>query len=168
MTPLILMIPEVMTGAEHSTATGRAEEERILQQLERKIQGMNRPRLVLDCSRLSRVGIAEIRVLLACLEKVMKHNGDARLAEVPPEAMDLLSHARVDRLFRIYASREDAVKSFASQPDTTLSGDGHSSGLRRTYPDVEGVIPARPLQWMAPRKRGEANEPSKESRESRG
>jgi len=167
VSPLILVLPESTADSVHSKSDSRTEEDRILRQLERKIEGVNRPRLVLDCSRLSSFGLSEIRLLVACLEKVMKQNGDARLAGVPPEAMDLLSHTRADRLFRIYPSREDAIRSFASQPDISTSSSGHSGVLRRSYPDPEGAVPARPLQWMASRKRGESHEPSKESREDR-
>jgi anti-anti-sigma factor len=152
--PLVLVIPESATSSELSAEEERGDEHRLLRQLEKKIQGLNRPRLVLDCSKLSRIGIAEIRLLVACLESVMKHNGDARLAAVPPNAEVLLSYTRADRLFQIYPSREDAISSFVSQPDITSSSSARVNGVLRTYVDAEAAGPVQSLQRAHHCKRG--------------
>lgn len=153
MNPLVLVIPETAKSSDHPGQEGRENEERLLGQLEKKIQGVNRPRLVLDCSKLSQIGVQEIRLLVACLESVMKHNGDARLAAVSPDAADLLSYTRADRLFQIYASREDAISSFTSQPDSTSFNVGRLNEMRRNYTNAGEANPAHSLQWAPIRKR---------------
>jgi anti-anti-sigma factor len=70
------------------------------------------PRFVLDCSALERIGPAEIRFLLSCLEEVMKHNGDVRLAMLHPDVKAALHQAGMDRLFEMYETTENAVLSY--------------------------------------------------------
>ena len=41
----------------------------------------DRPRVVLDCSKVRQLDNAGIRVLLRCLEEAIKRNGDVKLAE---------------------------------------------------------------------------------------
>jgi anti-anti-sigma factor len=71
-----------------------------------------RPRFVLDCSKVSDMNTATIGLLLSCLEMVMKCNGDVRLASLRPEAEAALRGAGITRLFEVYATPESAVHSF--------------------------------------------------------
>ena len=71
-----------------------------------------RPSVVLDCARVQQVDHHVLSLLLGCLEEAMKRNGDVRLAAVPPIARPELESAGVRHLFRIYATRADAVNSF--------------------------------------------------------
>jgi anti-anti-sigma factor len=70
------------------------------------------PRFVLDCCSFERMGTSEIRFLLGCLEEVMKHNGDLRLAMLRPELQNALRLARIDRLFEMYETTEGAIYSY--------------------------------------------------------
>lgn len=71
-----------------------------------------RPRLVLDCSRVRTMDSATILLLLSSLEEVMKSNGDVRLASLHPDAEAALRAAGVNRLFEMYSTAEGAVNSF--------------------------------------------------------
>jgi anti-anti-sigma factor len=71
-----------------------------------------RPRVVLDCSKVRQLDSAGIQVLLRCLEEAMKRNGDVKLAAMPPAAAAILELTRVDRLFEAFDSTTDAVNSF--------------------------------------------------------
>ena len=71
-----------------------------------------RPRFVLDCSRLWDVDSSAIGLLLDCLEEVMKYNGDLRLASLCPKAEEALRQAGVTRLFEVYSTTDSAVQSF--------------------------------------------------------
>lgn len=86
-------------------------ERKFLQELQ-KFAETARPRLVLDCSEVTYMDPATIRLLLSSLEEVMKSNGDVRLASLPPQAEAALRAAGVNRLFEIYATAEGAVNSF--------------------------------------------------------
>ena len=55
----------------------------------------DRPRVVLDCSKVRQLDSAGIHVLLACLEEAMKRNGDVKLApSAPRRSGDSGTHAR--------------------------------------------------------------------------
>jgi anti-anti-sigma factor len=75
-----------------------------------------RPRFVLDCSRMWSMDSAAIRLLLSSLEEVMKCNGDLRLAGLNPEAEAALRRSGVIRLFEIYPTADIAVQSFHKRP----------------------------------------------------
>jgi anti-anti-sigma factor len=73
---------------------------------------VERPAIVLDCSRVHQMDQQTIYMLLNCLEGAMKRNGDVRLAAVSQPAMRNLEMSGVDRLFRIFATVDQAVASF--------------------------------------------------------
>src|ERR1700712_3799273 len=79
-----------------------------------------RPRFVLDCSRVWEMDTDTIHLLLSSLEEVMKFNGDVRLASLKPGAKAALKIAGVDRLFEIYTTTDAAAQSFQYRP-TSLS-----------------------------------------------
>jgi anti-sigma B factor antagonist len=72
----------------------------------------DRPRLVFDFSEVRHIDSAGVEMLLKCLEKVMRLDGDLKLAGLTPEASIILELTRVDRLFEIFASVDEAVDSF--------------------------------------------------------
>ena len=72
----------------------------------------NRPRIVLDCSKLRRIDCAGLRVLLRCLEEAMKRNGDVKLAAVSPAVAAILELTSADRLFEAFNDALAAVNSY--------------------------------------------------------
>jgi len=80
------------------------------------VMNTNRPRLVLDCSRICQCDISTIHMLLHCLEEAMKRNGDVKLAAVPAGAAIRLVSTGVARLFETFDSTEEAVNSFHQLP----------------------------------------------------
>lgn len=73
---------------------------------------IDRPCMVLDCSRVREMDRFAIHMLLCCLEEAMKRDGDVKLAAVSPSAREMLELTRVDRLFEIYETETEAVNSF--------------------------------------------------------
>ena len=73
---------------------------------------IDRPCIVLDCSRVRSMDRFAIHMLLCCLEEAMKRDGDVKLAAVSPSARETLELTRVDRLFEIYDTETEAVNSF--------------------------------------------------------
>lgn len=102
----ILQLPGQISSSSHGE---------ILRRLKQAIQS-GHPRFVLDCSKIQIMGPEEIQFLLSCLEEVMKHNGDVRLATVTPEARAVLQDAGISRLFEIYGSTESAIHSYQVRP----------------------------------------------------
>jgi len=88
-----------------------AEGRNFLLEVESSLKA-DRPRLVLDCSKVRQLDSAGIQVLLHCLEEAMKRNGDVKLAAVPPAAAAFLELTKVDSLFEAFDSAADAVNSF--------------------------------------------------------
>jgi anti-anti-sigma factor len=88
-----------------------AAERRFLRELQTFVE-TERPRLVLDCSRVQQMDNATIHLLLSCLEEAMKRNGDVKLAGLQPEARAHLQLAGVNRLFEMYATTTEAIQSF--------------------------------------------------------
>ena len=88
---------------------------------------IDRPCIVLDCSKVREMDRFAIHMLLCCLEEAMKRDGDVKLAAVPPSAQETLELTRVDRLFEIYESETDAVNSFF-QPQFERAPYGGAAG----------------------------------------
>jgi anti-anti-sigma regulatory factor len=80
---------------------------------------VDRPCIVLDCSRMREMSNPEIRLLLSCLEEAMKRNGDVRLAAVPFEARVVLERTAVDGLFKMFVTVPDAIDSFRRRAAST-------------------------------------------------
>jgi anti-sigma B factor antagonist len=72
----------------------------------------DRPLIVLDCSKVVHIDSAGVEMLLHCLEKAMKRDGDLKLAAVSPASAIILEMMRVDRLFEVFETSEEAVRSF--------------------------------------------------------
>ncbi|HEY6445319.1 MAG TPA: STAS domain-containing protein [Acidobacteriaceae bacterium] len=92
-----------------------ASERRFLRDLQNYVE-TERPRLVLDCSRVLQMDRATVHLLLSCLEEAMKRNGDAKLAALRPEARATLQFVGVHRLFEMYTTTSEAIQSFRHRP----------------------------------------------------
>jgi anti-anti-sigma regulatory factor len=89
---------------------------------------VDRPCLVLDCSKLIDVDIQVTQLLLACLEDAIKRNGDVRLACLSRDANATLQSIGVSSLFEIYGSTAEAISSFYSGPASwSPGGDGRGN-----------------------------------------
>lgn len=104
--------------------TSEEQERRFLGMIQDRMSD-RRPGLVLDCSGLSQMDKPVLHLLLSCLEEAMKRNGDARLAAVSPSAHAMLKVIGADRLFQIFPSNAEAVKSF-HQNSVSLSAIDYS------------------------------------------
>jgi anti-sigma B factor antagonist len=76
----------------------------------------DRPRMVLDCSKVKQLDSAGIHALLCCLEEALKRNGDVKLAAIPPATAAILELTKVHRLFEMFESTAYAVDSFYRVP----------------------------------------------------
>lgn len=73
----------------------------------------DRPQVVFDFSAVRRMDAAGVDMLLQCMSDVMKHDGDLKLAALSPQAGVVLELTRADRLFEVYNTVSDAVRSFS-------------------------------------------------------
>ncbi len=90
---------------------------------------IDRPCIVLDCSKVRQMDRFAIHMLLCCLEEAMKRDGDVKLAAVSPSAREALEMTRVDRLFEIYETETEAVNSFFRPAfENAIHARGRQSG----------------------------------------
>lgn len=73
----------------------------------------DRAQVVFDLSAVKQLDAAGVDVLLRCMSEVMKRDGDLKLAALSPHAAVILELTRTDRLFEIYETAADAVRSFS-------------------------------------------------------
>jgi anti-anti-sigma factor len=96
-----------------------AEVKNFLQELEPVLESP-RPRIVLDCSQVRHMDSAGVEMLLQCMEEAMKRDGDLKLAAVSPESAVILELMRVDRVFEVFETSDEAVRSFHATPVEVL------------------------------------------------
>ena len=85
-----------------------------------KVINSDRPQMVFDCSQVQQIDAAGVEMLLQCLSRAIKHDGDLKLAAVSPQMDIVLQMTRTDRLFEIYDSATDAVLSFSRFLPSTI------------------------------------------------
>ena len=73
----------------------------------------DRPQLVFDLAQVKQLDAAGVEMLLRCMSEAHKRDGDLKLATVSPAAGVVLELTRTDRLFEIYETSTDAVRSFS-------------------------------------------------------
>jgi anti-sigma B factor antagonist len=81
---------------------------------------VDRPQLVFDLSQVEQLDSAGVDVLLHCMAVAMKRDGDLKLASLSPQAAIVLELTRTDRLFEIYRTSTDAVRSFSAFLPNTI------------------------------------------------
>jgi len=93
------------------TELKQAEVRSLLSELQPLLE-TDRPRVVLDCSKVEHIDSAGVEMLIHCLEEAMKRDGDLKLAAVSPASAIILELMRVDRLFEVFETPEEATRSF--------------------------------------------------------
>lgn len=73
----------------------------------------DRPQLVFDFSQVKQLDAAGVEMLLRCMSEAHKRDGDLKLASLSSQAVVVLELTRTERLFEIYDSSTDAVRSFS-------------------------------------------------------
>jgi anti-sigma B factor antagonist len=73
----------------------------------------DRPQLVFDLAQVKQLDAAGVEMLLRCMSEAHKRDGDLKLAAVSAAAGVVLELTRTERLFEIYETSTDAVRSFS-------------------------------------------------------
>ena len=101
----------------------------------RPLLRVDRPQIVFDLAAVRQIDAAGIDMLLQCMTEASRRDGDLKLANLSPHAAVILELTRTDRLFEIYETATDAVKSFSSFLP---------NAVRQFYPGI-GTAPT--LAW---------------------
>jgi anti-anti-sigma regulatory factor len=93
----------------------------FLREVEDRINNIERPYLVLDCSNIDQLDKSLVYLLLCCLEEALKRNGDVKLAGIPLITEVMPGLTGTGRLFEIFDTTADAVDSFHQLPFGAVS-----------------------------------------------
>jgi anti-sigma B factor antagonist len=84
----------------------------------RPLLGRDRPQIVFDLSQLRKIDSAGIEMLVQCMHEAVRRDGDLKLAALSPQAQMMLELTRTARLFEVFATPAEAVRSFSGyQPN---------------------------------------------------
>ncbi|MBZ0256773.1 STAS domain-containing protein [bacterium] len=70
------------------------------------------PKAVLNLSPIRFLDSSGLGVLLSCLRRQHEANGDLKIAGLKSPALELFQLVRMDRIFELYDTVEDAARSF--------------------------------------------------------
>jgi anti-sigma B factor antagonist len=96
----------------HSKILDEANIADIGQTLNALIDEMPKPKLLLDFSTVDHLSSAALGMLINANNKIKQKNGEFRLANIKPQILDVFKITKLDKLFRIRATREEAMRSF--------------------------------------------------------
>ncbi len=80
----------------------------------------DRPQIVFDLSQVQQLDAAGVEMLLQCMSEAMKRDGDLKLAALSAQASIVLEMTRTERLFEVYETSSDAVRSFSAFLPNTM------------------------------------------------
>ena len=76
------------------------------------IDERNNPKLLLDFGTVDHLSSAALGMLINANKRIKEKNGQLRLANIKPQIFEVFRITKLDRLFRIYPSRAEALASF--------------------------------------------------------
>lgn len=89
-------------------------EETQIQALEHSIMPIieqaQTPKIILDFANVRFLSSAVLGLLIRISKKVYQKNGNLRLCSIYPKIFEVFKITRLDKVFDIYQTREDAVK----------------------------------------------------------
>ena len=77
------------------------------------IDEMASPKLLLDFVTVDHLSSAALGMLINANNRIKQKNGKFRLANIKPQIMEVFKITKLDKLFRIHQSREEALRSFS-------------------------------------------------------
>lgn len=75
-------------------------------------QEVENPRLLLDFANVDHLSSAALGTLIDINNRIKQKNGQLRLANIKPQIFEVFVITKLNKLFKIASSREDALKSF--------------------------------------------------------
>jgi len=97
---------------------------------------IERPCIVLDCCNVRQMDRPFLNLLLGCLEEAMKRNGDVKLAAVSSHAKLALKQNGAHRLFEVFDTNTEAVRSFQRRASVAISGTFVPANSSRALADT--------------------------------
>ena len=79
------------------------------------IDGLPRPRVLLDFRNVDHLSSAALGMLINANNRIREKNGELRLCDIRRQIMEVFTITKLDKLFRIYPNRQAALESFGIQ-----------------------------------------------------
>jgi anti-sigma B factor antagonist len=76
------------------------------------IEEVEHPKLVLDFTTVDHLSSAALGMLINANNKVKERNGQLRLTSIKPQIMEVFVITKLNKLFKIFPSRAEALASF--------------------------------------------------------
>jgi anti-sigma B factor antagonist len=76
------------------------------------VEAKDRPRLLLDFANVDHLSSAALGMLIDVNNRLKLRNGQLRLANIRPQIMEVFVITKLNKLFRIAATRAEALASF--------------------------------------------------------
>ena len=84
----------------------------IGQTLNAMIDEVAQPKLLLDFSNVDHLSSAALGTLINANNRIKQRNGQLRLASIKPQIYEVFVITKLNKLFRIFPTRADAIASF--------------------------------------------------------
>lgn len=78
--------------------------------------GENKKQLLLDMGDVSFIDSAGLGMLITCLKTINKAGGQLKIAKICNSVKTIFDTTRMDRVFEIFETTDEAVKSFGLSP----------------------------------------------------
>lgn len=85
----------------------------IGQALSQLIEAKHNPKLLLDFQNVDHLSSAALGMLININQKMKAQSGELRLANIKAQIKEVFVITKLDKLFRIYNTREEALKTFS-------------------------------------------------------
>ena len=76
------------------------------------IEQRDHPKLLLDFATVDHLSSAALGMLINANNRIRQKNGQLRLANIKPQIFEVFVITKLNQLFRIFASRPEAIESF--------------------------------------------------------
>ena len=83
-------------------------------ELEKSVESIDRPRVILNLEHVHYLPTTALGAIVSTLTKVRRKHGEMRLACLNDNIDELMHIGRLDRIFEIHATVEEALASFQS------------------------------------------------------
>jgi anti-sigma B factor antagonist len=85
----------------------------IGQQLTALVESKDRQKILLDFDNVDHLSSAALGMLINVNNKVKQHSGQLRLANIKPQIIEVFEITKLNKLFRIFPNRTEAIESFS-------------------------------------------------------
>lgn len=82
--------------------------------LSKLIDGRENPRILLDFLNVDHLSSAALGMLINVNNRVKQRKGQLRLCKIRPQILEVFAITKLNRLFKILPTRDDAIQSFTA------------------------------------------------------